>query len=175
MKRLVLLLMILLTSLPVAASHAWADIDLCEIYQDKLPPGLTLASLPEAGSSGSVLLNQYCTQCHNLPGPDRHTVAEWKDVASKMFMLMEVSNRFGGLMGRVESMQPQEQEILRAYLERHAAYSSLIDNKPVDSQTGDHPWLSRTLALFPFLLLTGVGVLRWRRSFRRNHQPCVID
>jgi len=174
MKRIVLLLMTLLMSLPVAASHAWADIDLCEVYQDKLPPGLTLASLPEADSTGAALLHQYCTQCHNLPGPDRHTAAEWRDVASRMFMLMEVSNSFGGLMGRVESMRLQEQEVLRSYLEHHAA-NSIINNKPADSEASDHAWMSRTLTLFPFLLLTGVGVLRWRRNLRSNHKPCVID
>lgn len=174
MKRIVLLFMTLVTSLPVAASHVWADIDLCEVYQDKLPPGLTLASLPEAVSAGAGLLNQYCTQCHNLPGPDRHTLAEWRDVVSRMFMLMEVSNRFGGLMGRVESMQSPEREILLAYLERHAT-NSVMNKRSADGGVGDYPWLSRTLTLFPFLLLTGVGVLRWRRNFRSNHKPCIID
>lgn len=174
MKRTALLLMILFMPLPVAASHTWTDIDLCEVYKDKLPPGLTAESLPEAHSQGAVLLNQYCTQCHNLPGPDRHSAAEWRGVASKMFMLMDVSNRFGGLMGKVETMRSQDQEILLAYLERHATKST-ISKKPADSEATGHPWLTRTLVLLPFLLLTGLGLLRWWRNLRSDHKPCVID
>lgn len=174
MKRTAILLMILFMPLPVAASHTWADIDLCEVYKDKLPPGLTAASLPEAHSPGAALLNQFCTQCHNLPGPDRHTAAEWRDLASNMFMLMEVASRFGGLMGKAETMQTQDQEILLAYLERHATQST-ISKKPVDSDAIGHPWLTRTLALLPFQLLTGLGLLRWWRTFRCNRKPCAID
>ncbi len=174
MNRIILVLMILFVPLPVTASHTWAEIDLCEIYKDKLPPGLTVALLPEARSPGAVLLDRYCTQCHNLPGPDRHTAAEWGEVAPRMFMLMDVSNRFGGLMGRVETMQPQDQEILLVYLERHA--TSLIHNiGPDDSNKSNQPWLTRTLALLPFMLLTGLGLLRWWRSTRCDRKPCVID
>jgi len=174
MNRVGLLLMILFMSLPVSASHTWADIDLCEVYKDKLPPGLTAESLPGAHSPGAVLLNRYCTQCHNLPGPDRHTAAEWREVASKMFMLMDVSNRFGGLMGKVETLQVQDREILLAYLERHAT-SSIIGKKPADTEVAENQWLTRTLALLPFLLLTGLGLLRWWRNLRSDHKSCGID
>ncbi|MCU7923073.1 MAG: hypothetical protein KZQ88_10295 [Candidatus Thiodiazotropha sp. (ex Dulcina madagascariensis)] len=174
MKGIALLLMILCLPLPVAASHAWADIDLCEVYQDKLPPGLSAESLPEAHAPGAVLLDRYCTQCHNLPGPDRHTAAEWRDVASRMFLLMDVSKRFGGLMGRVESMQAQEQAILLAYLERYAA-NLIVSKWPAEPEATGHPWLIRTQALLPFLLLTGLGLLRWLRKCRKDHKPCVTD
>lgn len=120
MKRIILLLMIFCLPQPVAASHPSAGIDLCEIHKDKLPPGLTAESLPDPQSPGAALLHQYCTQCHNLPGPDRHTAGEWREVTPKMFLLMDVSHRFGGLMGRVEIMQREEQERLLVYLERHA-------------------------------------------------------
>jgi hypothetical protein len=174
MNRLFLLLMILSMPLPVAASHFWGGIDLCEVYKDKLPPGLTTELLPDAHSQAVVLLDHYCTQCHNLPGPDRHTAAEWRDVASKMFMLMDVSNRFGGLMGKVETMEPQEQEMLLAYLERHAANSEFIKS-PADSESTGDAWLTRTLVLLPVLLLTGLGILRWWLHARRGHKPCAID
>ncbi|MCU7929442.1 MAG: hypothetical protein KZQ90_01490 [Candidatus Thiodiazotropha sp. (ex Codakia rugifera)] len=168
------MLMCLFMSLPVAASHTWADIDLCEVYKDKLPPGLTAASLPEAHSPGAALLNQFCTQCHNLPGPDRHTATEWRDLVSSMFVLMDVANRFGGLKGKVEVMQTQDQKILLAYLERHAT-QSIVSKKPVESDTTGRPWLIRTLTLSPFLLLTGLGLLRWWRTVRYDQKSCVID
>jgi len=174
MNRTVLLLMVLLMPLPAAASHTWANIDLCETYKDKLPPGLTAASLPETHSPGAVLLDQYCTQCHNLPGPDRHTVAEWRDVAPRMFVLMDVSNRFGGLMGKVKTMRPQDQEILLVYLERHAT-NSMMDKTPDDNGVIGRSSMTGVLALLPFLLLTGLGLLRWWRHVRIVRKPCVID
>jgi|GEM_PF-1276290 len=174
MKREILILMALCLPLPVAASHGWAGFDLCEIHKDKLPPGLTAESLPDPQAPGAALLNQYCTQCHNLPGPDRHTVAEWHEVTSKMFLLMDVSHRFGGLMGRVEMMQRPEQEILLAYL-KHYASQSVVSEEPTDSPL----WLTRFLPLTPFVLLIGLGLLRWwkhrQSALHRDRKPCVID
>lgn len=167
-------LMIMWLPLSVSASHNWADIDLCEVYKDKLPPGLTLEGLPEAQSRGAFLLNRYCTQCHNLPGPDRHTSSEWQEVTDKMFMLMDVSSRFGGLTGKVEALQRQEQEIVRSYLKRHAAKSIVDKTADSDSNNGT-PWLKRSLTLLPILLLTGLGLLRWRRNRRGDQSTCVID
>jgi len=167
MKRLTLVILTLCLPLPAAASHGWAGFDLCEVYKDKLPPGLTVAALPEPRSPGAVLLGRYCTQCHNLPGPDRHRATEWPEVTTKMFMLMDVSHRFGGLMGRVEVMQPQEQATLLAYLQQHASNSVIAV-----ASTDDARWLTRLLPLVPVLLLFGLGLLRWwthrRRVLHRN-------
>ncbi len=174
MIRIVLLVTILSVSLPVEASHPWAKIDICETYKDKLPPGLTRDSLPETNSHAAVLLSQYCTQCHNMPGPDRHTVTEWRDLSSKMFMLMDVSNRFGGLMGKVKTINPQDRIILLAYLQRYAAKSEIV-NSPADGDSTRHPWLARTVALLPVFLLTGVGLLRWWRKSGNGHKSCVIN
>ncbi len=175
MKRVTLLFLILTLPQPVAASHPSAGIDLCEIHKDKLPPGLTAESLPDPQSPGAALLHQYCTQCHNLPGPDRHTAGEWHEVTPKMFLLMDVSHRFGGLMGRVEIMQREEQERLLVYLERHAIDG--VGVKPLDPRhysqhalrgltptpgENDH-WLTRLWVLAPFLLLMGLGLFRWWR------------
>ncbi len=153
-----IMLLILFLPVQVFASHGWSSFDICEAYKDKLPPGLTIESLADSKSPGAVLLNQYCTQCHNLPGPDRHTAAEWREVTSKMFMLMDVSHRFGGLAERVEIMQKPEQETLLAYLEQYA--SGTVGS---EESTQGNPWLTRALALLPFLLLTGLGLLRWMR------------
>jgi len=172
--KLALLLLILSLPLPVAASHGWAGFDLCEVHKDELPPGLTAESLPDPQSHGAALLNQYCTQCHNLPGPDRHTAAEWNDVTSKMFLLMDVSHRFGGLMGRVEILQGSQQEMLQAYLEHHASQSA-VSEEATDSAL----WLTRILPLTPFVLLIGLGLLRWwkhhQSALRQDRKSCVID
>ncbi len=186
MKQIILLLMIFCLPQPVAANHPSAGIDLCEVHKDKLPPGLTAESLPDPQSPGAALLHQYCTQCHNLPGPDRHTAAEWREVTPKMFMLMDVSHRFGGLMGRVEIMQSEEQERLLVYLESNATWrgrsqtaQSMLgvvtgvgrfDSDPFNTLSGLTPtpeesphWLTRLWVLLPFLLLMGLGLFRWWR------------
>lgn len=176
MIRLTLLIVIvtLTLPLPVAASHGWTGFDLCELHKDKLPPGLTVESLPDPQSPGAALLDQYCTQCHNLPGPDRHTTAEWRVVTSKMFMLMDVSYKFGGLMGKVEIMQNPQQEMLQAYLERYASHSE-AQEEPTDSTL----WLTRILPLTPFVLLIGLGLLRWwkhhQSTLHQDKKSCVID
>jgi len=172
MKSLALLLLFL--PLSAAASHGWSGFDICKAYEDKLPPGLTVASLPDPGGPGAVLLGRYCTQCHNLPGPDRHTAGEWHRVTSRMFLLMEVSHRFGGLMGRVEVMREAEQETLLGYLEAHAADAAA----PQGREKG-RGWRSSLLALAPFLALVVLGGLRWWRRRRAGHtgggRPCTTE
>ncbi|MCW8830173.1 MAG: hypothetical protein OQK32_01505, partial [Gammaproteobacteria bacterium] len=57
-----------------------------------------------------------CTQCHALPGPGRHTAEEWPDVLDRMFVLMDMADRFGGLLGNVKTPSFVEREQLRDYL-----------------------------------------------------------
>ncbi len=166
----ILLFLMMIMPLSVSANHPWVDIDLCEVYKNKLPPGLTLESLPEAHSPGAILLNQYCIQCHNLPDPNRHTKAEWSAVTEKMFHLMKALSRFRGLPVRIDNIQSQDKKILLSYLQRHAS-SSTVNKNSAD----DHPWRTRTLALLPFLLLTGLGLVRWWYHSRRDHKPCTTD
>lgn len=147
---------------PVLANHANDfGIDICVRYEDRLPPGLLPQHLPEPNSQGAALLASYCTQCHNLPAPDRHTAAEWQDLLPKMLMLMDVSHRFGGIMGRVRAMSPEQQAALAAYLQQH---SGEIQRQP---QTPDTPsWKNAAIALLPFVLLVVPGLLRWGRKGR---------
>jgi hypothetical protein len=169
------MLLILLLPVQVIASHGWSSFDICEVYKDKLPPGLSSDSLPDSKSPGALLLNQYCTQCHNLPGPDRHTAAEWRQVTSKMFMLMGVSHRFGGLMGKVEILPRVQQETVLAYLERYASPQSAVLTESTDSTL----WLARILPLTPFALLIGLGFWRWwkhhQSALHRDGKPCITD
>lgn len=91
-----------------------------------LPPGVDPALLPEPDSAGAHLLQQFCTQCHNLPGPGMHATEEWPQVLGRMNMRMQM---MGGMMGRmmgVVAPDPVQLEILLGYLQRHA-------QKPIDA------------------------------------------
>ncbi len=156
---------------PAGASHQWAGIDLCEVYKDTLPPGLTPESLPEPQSSGAHLLQRYCTQCHNLPGPDRHSAGEWREVAGHMFMLMEVSHRFGGLMGRVETLGTEQQETLLAYLQRSATRAE--DRDRLNGRGNNGHGLTSLWVLSPFLLLMGTGLARWWHRSHGKDRRCA--
>lgn len=82
-----------------------------------LPPGIDSALLPEPHSAGAMILKDYCTQCHNLPGPGMHTPAEWPQVLGRMNMRMQMMG--GGMMG-IMAPSHAELEILLAYLQKHA-------------------------------------------------------
>jgi len=102
------------------ASHNWGGIDVCKTYRDRVPPGIEPSLLPEHDSRGAKLLQRYCTQCHELPGPGHHTAAEWPAVLERMLLLMDVSQRFRGLMGNIAAPSADERAALGAYLEAHA-------------------------------------------------------
>lgn len=54
------------------------------VMGEVLPPGTDPAALPEPESSGAQLLQRYCVQCHELPGPGLHTGEEWPAVVARM-------------------------------------------------------------------------------------------
>jgi len=92
-------------------------MDLCTTYPEKMPPGIIDSSqLPNDSTGGVELMQKYCEQCHYLPGPGRHTAAEWPQVLEKMNTLMEVSSRFGGLLGKVKEPSQSERLQIREYL-----------------------------------------------------------
>ena len=91
-----------------------------------LPPEIDPARLPEPDSSGAHLLQQFCMQCHNLPGPGLHTAPEWPQVLGRMNMRMQMmGGMMGGMMG-VAAPDPVQLKILLGYLQRHA-------QKPIDA------------------------------------------
>jgi len=101
----------------VAAAHSFGGLDLCTTYPEKMPPGIIEASqLPNSPAGGVELMQRYCEQCHYLPGPGRHTAAEWPALLKQMNLLMDVSNRFGNLMGKVVTPTESEREIIQHYL-----------------------------------------------------------
>ncbi|MHB8455759.1 MAG: hypothetical protein ACYDDO_13945 [Acidiferrobacterales bacterium] len=94
---------------------------------DVLPPGLDPRLLPDPGAPGAHLLERYCTQCHNLPGPGMHTAAEWPAVVARMNGRMQMMS--GGMMGGrptgIVAPSGAELQTLTAYLQTHA-------QKPMD-------------------------------------------
>jgi len=102
------------------ASHSYGGLDLCALFPEIMPPGMQAQDLPQSESQGAGLLQVYCAQCHALPGPGRHTAGEWSAVLDKMNMLMDVTSRFGGLMGKIEVPGAKEKEVLRSYLTDNA-------------------------------------------------------
>jgi len=118
--REILFLATILECTTAFASHSYGGLDLCALYPEIMPPGLNAEQLPEPKSKGAALIQNYCEQCHALPGPGRHTAEEWKPVLEHMQTLMDVSNRFGGLMGNIKTPTFIEREQLQEYLSKHA-------------------------------------------------------
>ena len=114
------LILLIIWSTSTYASHNWGGLDLCALYPEVMPPGIAATSLPEPDSQGANLMQTYCTQCHELPGPGRHTATEWSLVLKRMTMLSDVASRFGGLMGKVDTPNQIEQLILSDYLNIYA-------------------------------------------------------
>lgn len=115
-----LVTILLMNSTLVSASHNFGGLDMCALYPEVMPPGLKPAQLPAAGGQGAMLMQNYCTQCHELPGPGRHTAEEWPQVLERMLVIMDVADRFGGLLGNVKTPSADERDQLRSYLVLHA-------------------------------------------------------
>ncbi len=120
LRPVLLLTVLFLNSSLVFASHNFGGLDMCALYPEVMPPGLMPEQLPDASGQGALLMQNYCTQCHELPGPGRHTAEEWPQVLERMLIIMDVADRFGGLLGNVKTPSPDEREQLRSYLVSHA-------------------------------------------------------
>ncbi len=84
---------------------------------DVLPPGLPSKLLPEPASRGARSLARYCTQCHALPGPGRHTAEEWPKVIERMQQRMDMHGR---MMGALDIPSQVEIGLIHDYLIAHA-------------------------------------------------------
>lgn len=93
------------------------------MMRGQLPPGIALKDLPDPKSEVARLLNHYCTQCHNLPGPGMHTEQEWPYIVDRMNQRMQMMGG-NGMMGmmRVGIEAPNENELkaIVEYLQAHA-------------------------------------------------------
>ena len=112
----ILFLVSMLNASTVFASHSFSGLDMCALYPEVMPPGLLPDLLPDAKGKAATLMQTHCTQCHALPGPGRHTAEEWPQVLERMFVLMDVADRFGGLLGNVKTLALEERGQLSDYL-----------------------------------------------------------
>lgn len=104
---------------------------------DRLPPRINPAILPVPHSEGARLIEQYCTQCHNLPGPGMHTAAEWPGVVTRMNTRMQMMRKMGmTMMGSIAAPSQQELDVITPYLEKYAQKPIAPEKYPLDSPAG---------------------------------------
>lgn len=104
---------------------------------DRLPPGIDPTLLPNAHSRGVKLLERYCTQCHQLPGPGMHTAAEWPAVVARMNTRMQMMGEMRmTMMGRIVAPTPQEIDAIDAYLMRYAQKPIAAGRYPLNTPAG---------------------------------------
>lgn len=120
MRNLSLMLLLCLSATLAQASHSLGGLDMCALYPQVMPPGMQVDQLPQAESQGAALLKTYCNQCHELPGPGRHTADEWPAVFERMVTLMDVGNRFSGLLGHIKTPGALQQQQLLDYLQSNS-------------------------------------------------------
>ena len=76
--------------------------------------GVNPDDLPDSESPGAKLVENYCTQCHSLPDPMRHSDSEWPGVVDRMESRIQGS-------GRRLFNEREKGEIIR-YLSNHSEH-----------------------------------------------------
>ncbi len=89
-----------------------------DMMGNMLPLGVNPDSLPQPHSEGAELLQHYCSQCHDLPGPGLHTAAEWPAVLERMAARERMMSEHD-MMG-IQAPTEKELATLLAYLQRYA-------------------------------------------------------
>ncbi len=84
-----------------------------------LPPGVHPDALPDPTSVGAQVLQRYCTQCHELPGPGLHTAEEWPEVVSRMQNRILRLSKKEKTMIAVRPLSTRDLESVVAYLRAH--------------------------------------------------------
>lgn len=89
------------------------------VMGEVLPPGTDPKALPDPDSAGAQLLQRYCVQCHELPGPGLHTGEEWPAVVARMqdrILRLSESDR---KLVHVTPLNTGEMTALLRYLKRY--------------------------------------------------------
>lgn len=90
----------------------------------EVPEGVPASELPEPDSRGARLMARYCSQCHGIPSPRRHTADDWEATGRRMLRRMDHMARMRGMMGRgmmdVAAPSRAESDAILAYLREHA-------------------------------------------------------
>jgi len=97
-----------------------------QMVPESLPPGITPEDLPEPNSSGAVLLQKYCNQCHDIFSPRMHSAEKWSSVFQRMswHMQMMPRGRKIGKMIKIEAPSSQEGTELLTYLRQHSLHTA---------------------------------------------------
>ncbi len=74
---------------------AWVRADMMT-----LPEGVSARDLPAPDSRGARLAGEFCSQCHGVPSPKRHSASDWPPTLRRMFVRMDHMSGMGGMMGR---------------------------------------------------------------------------
>jgi cytochrome c5 len=104
-----------------------------EMMGDMLPP-TNPAQLPDPDSKGALLLQRFCTQCHNLPGPGLHTAAQWPPVVDRMVRRMRRMSGRGMMMGMSEVPTSDQVDAIMSYLRKHSL-KPLSERKSTELKT----------------------------------------
>lgn len=111
---------------------AWVRADMMT-----LPDGVPANDLPASDSRGARLAGEFCSQCHGVPSPKRHSASDWEPTLRRMFVRMDHMSGMGGMMGRrgmmgrgrrdmpmgmhgVEAPSDEEREVLVDYYTSNA-------------------------------------------------------
>lgn len=73
---------------------AWVRADMMT-----LPEGVLANDLPAPDSRGARLAAAFCSQCHGVPTPKRHSASDWVPTLRRMFVRMDHMAGMGGMMG----------------------------------------------------------------------------
>jgi len=105
------------------AAESWETSEHGRMLKRILPPGPPAEKLPQAGSHGARLLEQYCVQCHYLPDPRMHSPEHWPQVVERMVRRMRGEGNLGPqmkeLMQDIAAPDDNETTALIEYLQRH--------------------------------------------------------
>lgn len=108
----------------------------------ELPVGIPAERLPDASSRGAGLHARYCSQCHGIPSPGRHSARDWEPTTRRMFQRMEHMTMIGLGPGTVdhrpgdadvaiiEMPSLEEERAILEYLTSHALESVERDRLP---------------------------------------------
>ena len=90
----------------------------------EVPEGVPASELPQPDSRGARLTARYCSQCHGIPSPRRHTAGDWDATVRRMLRRMDHMARMRGMMGGgtidVRAPSRDEADALLAYFREHA-------------------------------------------------------
>lgn len=84
----------------------------------RIPRAIDPEALPDPQQRGAMLLTTYCGQCHDLTPPTMHTADEWNNVLLRM--RDHITQRRGGILGRIAMPTQKDWVVLQRYLEENA-------------------------------------------------------